>query len=328
MRVLYAIQATGNGHLARALEIIPVLKKYCDLDIFVSGIQGDIKLPYPIKYQKYGMSFIFGKNGGVDVKKSLSNLKMINFIKDVKANTVADYDLVINDFEPITAWNCKLKNTKSIGLSHQSSFLSGKVPRPKKRSNVNEFILDKYAPSNTNIAFHFEPYDDFIHTPIIRRDVRKLSVSMKEHITVYLPSIGDDVLITYLSQIEDVKWEVFSKHAVKNYNSANIKVSPISDKSWLNSLASCKGVVMGAGFEGPAEAMYLGKKLLVIPMHNQYEQLCNAEALKQIGVKVLDKLEKCSITEIEDWIYNGEVIHKDYPDEIDKIIANIFDTYN
>jgi len=37
MKILYAIQGTGNGHLARAVDIIPELKKYGTLDLFVSG---------------------------------------------------------------------------------------------------------------------------------------------------------------------------------------------------------------------------------------------------------------------------------------------------
>ena len=28
MKILYAVQKTGNGHLARAQEIIPILEKY------------------------------------------------------------------------------------------------------------------------------------------------------------------------------------------------------------------------------------------------------------------------------------------------------------
>jgi hypothetical protein len=34
-----------------------------------------------------------------------------------------------------------------------------------------------------------------------------------------------------------------------------------------------------AGFETPAEALFMDKKLFVIPIHNQYEQECNACAL-------------------------------------------------
>jgi len=36
MKVLYAIQGTGNGHLSRAEDIVPYLQKRCDVDILVS----------------------------------------------------------------------------------------------------------------------------------------------------------------------------------------------------------------------------------------------------------------------------------------------------
>jgi len=64
MNILYAIQGTGNGHLSRAVDIIPELKKYGKLDLFVSGAQAEITLPYPVKYKSKGLSFYFGKSGG------------------------------------------------------------------------------------------------------------------------------------------------------------------------------------------------------------------------------------------------------------------------
>ena len=39
MKILYAIQGTGNGHLSRARDIIPILQKKGDVDILVSGTQ-------------------------------------------------------------------------------------------------------------------------------------------------------------------------------------------------------------------------------------------------------------------------------------------------
>ena len=49
-------------------------------------------------------------------------------------------------------------------------------------------------------------------------------------------------------------------------------------------------MLCGAGFETPAEALFLNKKLLVIPMKTQFEQKCNAQALKEMGVTVVKKL--------------------------------------
>jgi len=39
--------------------------------------------------------------------------------------------------------------------------------------------------------------------------------------------------------------------------------------------------------ETPAEALFFKKKLMVIPMKGQYEQLYNAECLKQLGVPII-----------------------------------------
>jgi hypothetical protein len=56
---------------------------------------------------------------------------------------------------------------------------------------------------------------------------------------------------------------------------------------------------MSAGFEGPSEALYLKKKLLVIPISGQYEQACNAAALQKMGVPVHFEL---NTNKIQSWL--------------------------
>ena len=63
MRILYAVQKTGNGHLARAQEIIPILQIYGDVDILTSGSQSQINLGFPVKYDFKGISLFYGSNG-------------------------------------------------------------------------------------------------------------------------------------------------------------------------------------------------------------------------------------------------------------------------
>ena len=52
MKVLYAIQGTGNGHLSRAEEIVPILNKYVDTTVLVSGNQSQIQSNFEINYKK------------------------------------------------------------------------------------------------------------------------------------------------------------------------------------------------------------------------------------------------------------------------------------
>ena len=59
--------------MARAEEIVPILSTYGKLDLFVSGAQADIKLSMPVKYKSKGLSFFFGKQGGIDFLKTFKN---------------------------------------------------------------------------------------------------------------------------------------------------------------------------------------------------------------------------------------------------------------
>jgi len=121
MKILYAIQGTGNGHLSRARDIIPILQQKGELDILVSGIQADVELPYPVKYKFKGLSFIFGKNGGVDLIATYKKSNLKQLYKEIKSLPVEEYDLVINDFEPVSAWACKMKHAACIGLKPPGS---------------------------------------------------------------------------------------------------------------------------------------------------------------------------------------------------------------
>ncbi|MBU2948409.1 glycosyltransferase family protein [Zobellia uliginosa] len=326
MKVLYAIQGTGNGHLSRARDIIPALqKRNINLDILVSGTQADIKLPYPITYQLSGWSFIFGKKGGVDMWRTYLKTNAARIKKEIRSIPVERYDLVINDFEPISAWACKEKNLPCVALSHQAAVLSSYAPKPKQKDPLGKIILEKYAPSSMQYGFHFKNYDERIFTPIIRQDVRSAINTLGNHYTVYLPSYSDEKLFKMLSQIKDVTWQVFSKHNKKEIFSKNVTICPITNEAFVHSMATSKGVLCGAGFETPAEALYMQKKLLVIPMKGQYEQQCNAAALKEMGVPVIKSLKMKHLDKIKTWIDTDTKIDVHYPDLTDKIIESVLE---
>lgn len=314
MKILYAIQGTGNGHLARAEVIVPYLKHYGELDLFVSGAQADIKLSYPVKHKSKGLSFYFGKKGGIDFLKTFKNNSSREVYKEIKKFPIENYDFVINDFEPISAWACRKRGIRCVALSHQSALLSSKVPRPKAIDPVGEWILHNYAPADRHVAFHFERYDKNIFTPVIRSAIRDASVDIKDHYTVYLPAYDDRKLVPLLSKIPGTRWHVFSKHTRKAYNSAKVSVYPINSADFAASMTSSKGVLCGAGFETPAEALFLKKKLLVVPMQSQLEQHYNAESLKQLGVPVLKKVRKKNLSKIQEWVESNETVNVTFDD--------------
>jgi uncharacterized protein (TIGR00661 family) len=323
MKILYAIQGTGNGHVSRAREIVPLLQQYGDVDLLISGTQADVKLTQEIRYQLHGFSFIFGKKGGVNHFETWKTMDLPQFVKDVRTLPLKDYNLILNDFEPVTAWACRMKGIESVGLSHQASFQSKKVPKPKS-IDWAQLVLKYYAPASHYVGFHFDRYDDFIYTPVIRAEIRNMRTSNLGHYTVYLPAIDDRWLVPLLKQVPNVNWQIFSKHTQLSYTDGNVAVSPIHNEMFNISLASCAGFLSGGGFEGPAEALFLGKKLLVVPMKFQYEQQCNAFALKQFGLPVIWGSNKNWLPVIKDWVDRPQEHQFHFPDEtaavIDKVV--------
>jgi len=312
VKILYAIQGTGNGHIARAEDVIPVLQQYGDLDLFVSGAQADIKLPYPIKFKSKGLSFFFGKSGGIDFYKTFKNNSSKEVYKEIKKFPVDEYDLVINDFEPITAWACKRREIPCVGLSHQSALLSHKIPTPKKIDPVGEWVIHNYAPVDKYVSFHFDRYDKDMFTPVIRSAVKTAAVSDKGHYTVYLPAYDDKKLVKLFLKFPQTKWRLFSKHINKPYHIGKISVFPVDSEAFSISMASANGVLCGAGFETPAEALFLRKKLMVVPMKNQYEQHFNAASLKQFCIHTIKKAGKKNLDKIEDWIEAKNIVEVNY----------------
>jgi uncharacterized protein (TIGR00661 family) len=327
MKILYAVQGTGNGHITRAIEIIPYLQQKGDVDILVSGIQSDIELPFKVKYRFKGMSFIFGKKGGVDFWKTFKKLSSLKLLKEIKNLDLKPYDLIISDFEPISCWAAIKAKKECIGLSNQVATLHPLAPRPKKHDIIGKLVLQNYAPTTYNYGFHFKRLDGSVFTQIIRIQVRELIPTDQGHYTVYLPSYDDDQIIKYLRLMYTVNWQVFSKHYKKGKRIKNVTTFPIDSELFLKSIASSKGVLCNAGFGTVSESLFLKKKVMVIPMKKQFEQACNAALLKEMGIPVIKKLNLESISNIKKWLIDDTIIEVDYPDNAKEIVDLIVDNH-
>ncbi|MCU0450848.1 MAG: glycosyl transferase [Bernardetiaceae bacterium] len=323
MKILYAVQGTGNGHLSRAREIVPLLQQMAETDVMVSGTNSEIILNAPLKYRSQGLSIFYDKDGGVSLRKTFKNLHSGQLKRDIRSLPVEDYDLVINDFEPVSAYACVLKGVPCVGFGHQAAFLSKKSPRPKRRSYVGEFILKNYAPCHHAMGLHFDTFDTFIHRPVIRQDIRRLEPTDQGHYTVYLGHYHDQVVLDQLTQVPDVEWHLFSKTAKTIVSERNVTILPIASQTFAQSMASCAGLITGAGFEAPAEAIYLGKKVMAIPIKGQYEQKCNARALQNLGVTVVKKIGRRFPEKLRDWLAQAHPLQIDYPDQTQQLLEAI-----
>jgi uncharacterized protein (TIGR00661 family) len=322
MKILYSVQATGNGHISRAMELLPHLKPYGEVDIFLSGANSTLELDYPIKYRSKGLSLFYTCEGKLDYKKTFLALAPLRIRKEINNLPVEKYDLILNDFECITALACAKKKMPSVNFGHQASFLSDKTPRPKEKSKTGEWILKNYARASYYIGLHFLQYDDFILPPVIKNEIANATPVDKGFFAIYLPSYCEPVLERYFHRLAEHYFHVFSWQTKTPRESNNITFLPVNKDLFSRSLIECSGIITGGGFETPAEAIKLKKKLMVIPIKGQYEQQCNAAALEKMGIKKIDKLDDDFNDHFQHWL-NAEIPEINYDHTTGEIVSKL-----
>lgn len=301
MKILYAVQGTGNGHISRAIQLYPFLKAYGEVDFFISGSNTDLKTALPIIGRSKGISLFYKPTGGLDYLKMIKSFSFRIFIDAYKL-PVEKYDLVINDFDFVTSVACFLKNKSSVQFGHQASFQSHKTPRAKRKDKLGEFILKNFVKSTHYLGLHFKSYDQNVFNPIIKQEIIEATPIDDGHISVYLPHYSIQYLEPYLLKQSKYHFEVFTSEVTTISNYKNIVYFPISNSGFTKSMIRSHAIITGGGFETPAEAMYLNKKVLSIPIANHYEQLSNAAALEAMGVKVLMQIDRHFHQNFTDWM--------------------------
>ena len=329
MKILYAIQTTGNGHLARAQSIIPKLREKGDLDIITSGPKNDFLLEVkPVKHFQ-GLTFFYSDTGAVNWLKTIFLNNYLRFISEVISCPVKKYDLIINDFEPVSAWASKFKKVKCFELTNQYSMTLKNIPKPKNYSKLVLHAISYIIPSNLGYGYHYKKYTERIFFPIIRDKIRKLEITESEEIIIYLPTYSPLKLIELIKKIPQKKnWTIFSPDAKLKQNISGVNIEPLSEDLFLKKFASCYGIVCAGGFATTSEAIFLGKPMIVVPVEAQIEQQFNAAALKKEGVTVIDRFSNENLDTISNWIDSPSILKIEYKDESKEIVDILINDYS
>lgn len=282
MRILYGVQGTGNGHISRARVMAKSLKKAgVTVDFLFSGRVAeqytDMSCFADFRV-KEGLTFVT-EQGKVHLAKTLKQNLASAILREVNELDVSQYDLVLNDFEPISAWAAKRQQVPSIGISHQSA-LCYKVPK-QGVTWLDELLLKHFAPVDMALGCHWHHFACPIMPPFV--DVQAISHQHGQLILVYLPFEDADEVADFLTPFDDYQFLVY--HRAKPIKSLpeHIRWYGFSRLGFKAHLAECGGVVANAGFELSSEALTLGKKLMVKPLQGQFEQGANVAALELLA---------------------------------------------
>lgn len=318
MKILYGVQATGNGHINRSREVVSALKKAGhSVSVIFSGRDPrrlwDVDAFQPYSAYK-GLTFEVSR-GRVDYIKTLKKSGPLRFIRDLHGVNPASFNLVITDFEPLSAWFAKRHGIPSIGLGRQYAF---RYPIPRPRGNIlARIILKLFAPARYSIGLHYHHFNQPILPPIISNLTNEGIRDDQEKILVYLPFEEDGDVRRLLEPFREFHFFYYTS-IDKPFRDKHISFLPFSRAGFVEDLKRCSGVICNAGFTLTSEALHLGKKLLVRPLAGQMEQASNALALQQLHLgTVMWSLDKPAV---EKWLAYPPAQPLNYPDSVRDIV--------
>ena len=116
--------------------------------------------------------------------------------------------------------------------------------------------------------------------------------------------------------------------AAKNANrEGNVRIFPVNNEAFNNSLASCEGLLTGGGFEGPAEALFLQKKVLMIPNEGSVRTAVQCFGCIKARCACIHEIDDHFVYKINKWISDDKKIEVNFPDETALIVDNMIKRY-
>ena len=284
MKILYGVQATGNGHISRSREVVRSLKDLGhEVRVILSGrdpaLLWDMEVFEPFEAFR-GLTFITVA-GRVKYAATARQLNLIRFYQDISSYDAANIDLVITDFEPISARIAKKNKIPSIGIGHQYAFYY-KIP-VAGANPLARWIIKNYAFVDHPVGLHWHHFNQPILPPIIPHHLNAAHETINNKILVYLPF---ETLQNVQSLLENIQTHHFYAYCNVDHPQDNgcLHLRPFSRSGFLNDLIECNGVICNAGFELTSEALHLGKRVLVKPIAGQMEQASNALAVSKLNI--------------------------------------------
>jgi len=310
MRILYGVQGTGNGHVTRARAMARELYAAgFKVSFLFSGRQADKYFDMEVfnDYQlREGLTFNTSK-GQVSYFKTAAHANPVQFMKDVCQLDLSAYDLVISDFEPVSAWAGKRQNKQVIGIGHQYAF-NHDIPR-RGNNLVASQVMKYFAPASVGIGLHWHHFEQPVLPPIIEIPETAHSVQA-DKIIVYLPFEDPHEIMQSFSRFTNFRFYIYSPNVIASPYS-NIFFKPLSRTGFQQDLHDSAGIISNAGFELTSESLHAGKKILLKPLHGQMEQQSNAAALEHLGYG--QTMVTLDSGKIEAWLHCSQAVRVTYP---------------
>jgi len=316
MRILYGVQGTGHGHVVRSASMVQRLRELGhEVHCLVSGrepgaIPGiDAFAPYTAVR---GFTGTVG-GGGVRLLRTVGQLRIPRFFRDVRELDGSRFDLVVTDYEPVSAWIARRHRLPSVGLGHLYAFRRPmRLPGPTgpARGLVAAFAT-VYTPVRVAVGLHWHPFGGRNLPPSIPPEVRSSPEVDPGKVLVYLPGEAEEEIVALLERLPRVRFVVY-RPVERPIERGNVALRPYDRTSFVADLADAGGVLSNSGFSLPSEALHLGRRLLVKPIRRHPEQYLNAAALRALGLGTV--VRRLTVDALRAWLDRPPADPMNYPD--------------
>jgi len=310
MKILYGISGIGTGHSNRQT---PIIEHYASHGATIAIFAYDESMRickerfsrFPnVTMIPVDIPFFAGNASGLDWEATAR----INAGKDVittnslamaeATNVVGNPDIVITDYEPVSAQYAYAWNAPLVTLDQQSKYLCGIFPEIEGQSFRDEIMrLSMFFPkAAARLACSFfdvpigeNPFGVRIVPPTLKDQITKLQRSPENSVLVYISSQREfvqniDAVIEACAS-HDCRFDVFLPHPFSGQTPPNLRVYQTGRPQFIEALSRCKGIVSTAGHTLLSEAMYLGIPVYAVPL-GVFEQHMNARAIAANGFGV------------------------------------------
>ncbi|MHC4498849.1 MAG: glycosyltransferase family protein [Planctomycetota bacterium] len=309
-KIIYGVAGEGFGHSSRSHLIG---QRLIDAGHDVMFVGSKKSLVYLRQYfgervrEIFGLGFAY-EEGRVDksetLKMNLMNLPEGNRQNDELFKKYFEPfgpELVISDFEPFSAWWAWRNRVPFISIDHEHMLTLCELEHAHKNwfSRLTSSVVTRcyYVGAVAYIILNFfeaplRVDSAILAPPVVRPIVEGLESSRGKHILLYSTSgKGEEQLRSMLGKYPAEKFYVYGFD--KEAEHENCVFRKRSTEGFLADLAAARGVIASAGFSLISECLHLKKKMLVLPLAGQYEQIINGHYIEKLGLGLsADKLDE------------------------------------
>jgi uncharacterized protein (TIGR00661 family) len=300
-KIIYAVAGEGFGHASRAHLIG---QRFLDAGHEVLFVASHRALAYLRQYygpqvkEIFGLLFDYSK-GYVDplatVWKNLSHLgEAWRVNRELFEGVYQPFrpDLVVTDFEPFSAWWAWRRRVPFISVDNEHVLTMCRLEhRPRDllhRLNATLVVRGHYIGARAYVVTNFfrAPLKNaaaVLAPPIVRPAIARLTPSDAGHVTIYATTgTHEDQWRDVLGRFPQQRSHIYGFN--KNAQWQNCLFKETSMEGFARDLAASRGVIASAGFSLISECLHLKKKMLLLPLPGQYEQLLNARYVEKLGL--------------------------------------------